>query len=81
MIIADLPQSTRGSFKGFFPTGFAEMGKRVRRINVFDGVLRRIVLADQRDSQTVRMVRVIESEATFNAEPVFVGGTVATGHV
>ena len=46
VFVAYFGEPGAGALKRFFPGGFAEMGERVGRVDVFGGVLRRIVAAD-----------------------------------
>ena len=61
-----------------FPRGFAEHGERVARVHREVGRFLHTRLADQRLGQPLRVRRVVKAEAAFDAQPFFVGGTLAT---
>src|SRR5262249_15081151 len=66
-----------GPVKRFVPAGGAEMRPRVGGIDHVVGVLGHTVLAHERLHEAVRMADIVETEATFNAEPVLVRRPVA----
>ena len=64
-------EPARRGVQRLVPARLAEVGQRVRRIDV-QPLGRRVVAADQRACQPVRMRHVVEAEASLDAEPALV---------
>jgi hypothetical protein len=78
MRIADMGQPASGAAHRLLPCRLAEHRPRVHRINRDIAVFGGIVATDQGLGQTVRMAHIIKTEPAFDAEAVFIGGTIAT---
>ncbi len=68
-------QPAGGEIERLFPAGLAEMGLPMCRIDV-QPLFRRILAADQRLQQPVRVLEVIEPEPPLDAKPVLVARSV-----
>ncbi len=66
-----------GEIERFFPGGLAEGVAPVALVRQQSRVFRHARLADQRPGQALRVVRVVEAKAAFDAQAAVVGGAIA----
>ena len=76
-LIADAFKRPAGERERFLPRCFAEHFERIRGVGGETGRLREPRLADERLRQAMRVIDVIEAEATLDAQPLVIRGTVA----
>ncbi len=77
--VADAHEARGGEFERLVPARFAKQRRRIARIEFDLSRLRDPGLADQRLGQPVRVVRVIETVASLDAQPAMVRRPVLAG--
>src|ERR1700675_4112413 len=77
MLVADALQPACGAVKRLVPARLAEMRPGIGRVDLVMRALRHAILADERHGEAMRMMHVVEAEATLDAEPVLVRRSVA----
>ena len=81
VLVAELGQSGCRSVERFVPTRFAEMGQRIRRVDLVSGFAGGTVFANKRLGQSVRVAHIVEPEAALDAQSPVVGRAALTpGH-
>ena len=78
--VPDGGEPARGAVERLLPGRLAEMGEGIGRVDLAVGGLRCVVSADERGGQAMGMGHVVEAEPSLHAQPLVVGGSVATLH-